>query len=131
MEENEEELNNAPIAAQFALVRYFISEQTHRDHMNLSLKAFDAKKMAPSYESELTLDKVENVLYNMGFKDTLPQRKKDMIQRIAVMLAHYRAVFEVTAVCGGLFLWNYLRQSRLFRTTTTIWWRERLDSCHC
>ena len=94
--QKEQELNNAAIPSHFALIRYLISEQMNRDSLNLSLKAFDSQKMSPSYETELTLQRVSYVLNEMGFsKNMMTQRKKDNITRFALILATYRATFEV------------------------------------
>lgn len=95
LEESEQQLNDAALPAHFALIRYLISEQANRDYVNMSLKACDSQKLAPSYESDLTMMRVENVLNEMGFKNLLTQRKKDMINRTALILAYYRAAFEV------------------------------------
>ena len=96
LDQKEQELNNAAIPCHFALIRYLISEQINRDSLNLSLKAFDSQKMSPNYETELTLDRVSCILNEMGFnKNMMTARKKDNITRFALILATYRATFEV------------------------------------
>ena len=96
LEEKNQELDNAAIPSQFALIRYLISEQLNRDSLNLSLKSCDSEKMSPTYETNLTLERISFVLTEMGFKENMmTQRKKDNIARFALVFAHYRAVFEV------------------------------------
>ena len=96
LKQKENELKNAAIPCHFALIRYLISEQINRDTLNLSLKATDSQKMLPTYETELTLERVSSILNEMGFNDiSMTQRKKDNITRFALILATYRATFEV------------------------------------
>ena len=96
LKEKEEELENAGIPSHFALIRYLISEQINRDSLNLSLKATDTQKMSPSYETELTLERVCYVLREMGFDENImSQTTKESIVNFALILAHYRASFEV------------------------------------
>ena len=96
LEEKEERLNNASIPAHFALVRHLISDQLNRDYLNLSLKASDSEKILSTYETELALERVSFVLREMGLTECkLTPRKKQTIEGFALILAHYRAVFEV------------------------------------
>ena len=108
LKEKEEELENAAIPSHFALIRYLISEQINRDSLNLTLKASDSQKMLPTYETDLTLERVSSVLTEMGFSENnMTQRKKDNISRFALILANYRATFEVY---GSVWKSVYLRR---------------------
>lgn len=94
--EKEKQLNDAAIPAHFALIRLLISDQINRDFLNLSLKANDLQQTSSTYETQLTLERISSVLKEMGFSENiLTQRMGQNINMFALILAHYRASFEV------------------------------------
>ena len=89
-------LDNAAIPKHHTLIRYLVSEQLNRDFVNMALKSTDGEDMINCCESKLTIERINDVLCDLGFhKDVLSVRKKEQINYFAVVLAGYRAAFEV------------------------------------
>jgi hypothetical protein len=89
-------LDNAAIPKHHTLIRYLVSEQMNRDYVNMALKSWDGEDMINSSESKLTIERINDVLCDLGFhKDVMSVRKKEQINYFALVLAGYRAAFEV------------------------------------
>ncbi len=94
-----EDLQAQHIPQFFCMMRYLISEEYNRQWMNMSVKFMDREEEMDVCEEHLTFERIQQVMDEMGFvtKEVLTNRKRSVIQYMAQVIAHWRAVGEVYA----------------------------------